>query len=226
MCGIFGAIDKSMYDVLYEASKVRGNFAYGHCFLTKDKANPFHIQKFNSLPAVDTIKDVASNKYYMGHCQAPTSSARKWSKDDAHPFVSGNWIVAHNGVLTNAEKLIEENRLYVHSVVDTSVIPSMLDMYEVVYEYDTVTCIKETLKQLQGTFALWIINSKTKQMFLARQGSTLFANVETGSFCSLECKSPGWNPLDEGCIYQIDIVAKIIKPVDKFETSSPFLFVD
>ena len=226
MCGIFGAFDKNMYDVLYEASKQRGNFAYGHCFLTKDKSMPFHIQKFNKLPKVDDIKDVSINKMHLGHCQAPTSSVRTWKESDAHPFAFDNWIVAHNGVLSNAEQLIEKHQLYVQSKVDTAVIPAMLSMFEKQYEQDAQTCIINTLNELQGTFALWIVHKKTKQVFLARQGSTLFANVETGSFCSLPCKNKEWTELGEGYLYKIDAAEKNIKPVDKFVTNSPFLFIE
>lgn len=226
MCGIFAAFDKNMYDVLYEASKQRGNFAYGHCFLTKDKNLPFHIQKFNKLPKVDDIKDVSINKLHLGHCQAPTSSVRIWKESDAHPFVYDNWIVAHNGVLTNAEQLIEKYQLYVQSKVDTAVIPAMLSMFEKQYEQDVVSCIKSTLNELTGTFGLWIVHKKTKQIFVARQGSTLYANMSAGSICSLECKSGEWCELGEGYIYKIDTTDKNIKPVDKFTNSSPFLFVD
>lgn len=226
MCSIFGAFEKSMYDVLYEASKQRGNFAYGHCFYTKDKANPFHIQRFKELPNVNNIKDVNINKFHLGHCQAPTSAARKWQESDAHPFVHENWIVAHNGVLTNSEQLIQQHNLYVDSKVDTAVIPVMLDMYENSFGKDLTTCLKETLSQLQGTFALWIVHKKTKQIFLARQGSTLYGNIDTGSFCSIECFSKGWSELSEGCIYKIDLSDQKIKPLDKFACQSPFLFID
>lgn len=225
MCGILGAFSRSMYDVLYEASKVRGSFAYGQCFLTKDKQNPIHIQKFNKLPDVNSIKDASINKLYLGHCQAPTSSARRWAETDAHPFVCNNWIVAHNGVLTNAEKLIEQHSLYVQSKVDTAVIPALLDTCEMSFGKDILTSIKETVSQLQGTFSLWIVHKKTKQVYLVRQGSTLFANVDTGSFCSIECKSEGWSELSEGCIYKVDATDKKIKPVDKFTPQSPFLFI-
>lgn len=214
-----------MYDVLYEASKARGNFAYGQCFFTKDRSKPFHIQKFNKLPNVNDIKDVDINKLHLGHCQAPTSAQRRWAESDAHPFVCGNWIVAHNGVLTNAENLIEKHSLYVQSKVDTAVIPALLDAYEMSFGKDVLTSIKETVSQLQGTFALWIVHKKTKQVFLVRQGSTLFANADTGAFCSIDCKSSGWSELNEGCIYKIDTTDKKIKPVDKFATQSPFLFI-
>jgi glucosamine 6-phosphate synthetase-like amidotransferase/phosphosugar isomerase protein len=225
MCGLIGAFSKNMYDVLYEASMQRGKFAYGHCFLTKDKNAPFHIQRFNKLPKVNDIKDLSINKLHLGHCQAPTSSIRKWADADAHPFVYENWIVAHNGVLTNADQLIEKYNLQVQSKVDTAVIPALLHMFEQQNDQNIALCIKNALNELKGTFGLWIVHKKTKQVFLARQGSTIFANMSTGSFCSVPCKSKDWCELGEGCIYKIDVAEKTIEPIDKFTTDSPFLFI-
>jgi len=225
MCGILGAFSKSMYDVLYEASQQRGKFAYGHCFLTRDKNTPFHIQRFDKHPKVDDIKDVNINKLHLGHCQAPTSSIRKWKDSDAHPFVYDNWIVAHNGVLTNAEQLIEKYNLQVQSNVDTAVIPALLHMYEQQDQQTVVSCIKNTLSELKGTFGLWIVHKKSKQVFLGRQGSTIFANMSTGCFCSVPCKNKEWCELGEGCIYKIDVAEKNIVPIEKFTADSPFLFI-
>jgi hypothetical protein len=183
-------------------------------------AGKVQLRKF-----LDDIKDVDINKLHLGHCQAPTSSIRKWKDSDAHPFVYENWIVAHNGVLTNAEQLTEKYNLQVQSKVDTAVIPALLHTYEQQDQQTVVSCIKNTLSELKGTFGLWIVHKKTKQVFLARQGSTIFANMSTGSFCSLPCKNKEWCELGEGCIYKIDIAEKNIEPIEKFTTDSPFLFI-
>ena len=210
-----------MYDVLLEANKVRGSFAYGHCIYGKSKT-PYHIGKFKTAPKPESIKEQKGNIFYFGHCQAPTSASRTWNEDNSHPFYSEDWIVAHNGVLSNFDDLQENfNPGKKNLLVDTSIIPLMLQAAG-----DNVeNALKTVLERLEGTFGLWIINTKHNRAFIVRQGSTLFANPNTGSFCSLECKSDGWIEVPEGYIYEIDYSKKRLQPIDKFKTKSPFLFV-
>jgi glutamine phosphoribosylpyrophosphate amidotransferase len=231
MCAIFGSFDRSMYDVLFEVNNARGNFAYSHCFINSKPAAPFHIKKFNKIPKINDIPDVSSNVYHFGHFQAPTSSVRAWKENTSHPFEHGDWIVAHNGVLTNFEELAAEYAPKENIKVDSALIPLMLSNHTL--EIDTKlkdesmieNAIKTVLEKIKGTFALYIINRKHKRAFIARQGSTLFANTSTGSFCSVECKSEGWSELSEGYIYEVIFKAKCIAPFAKFSIDSPFLFI-
>lgn len=231
MCAIFGSFDRSMYDILFEANNARGNFAYSHCFINSKNTASFHIKKFNKLPKINDIADVDTNVYHLGHFQAPTSSVRAWKEETSHPFEHGDWIVAHNGVLTNFEELTAEYAPMQNIKVDSALIPLMLSNHT--FEMDTKqkdaamieNAVKTVLEKIKGTFALWIINRKHKRLFIARQGSTLFANANTGSFCSVECKSEGWSEMSEGYIYEVLFKAKCIAPFAKFSTDSPFLFI-
>ncbi len=67
---------------------------------------------------------------YLGHNQAPTSSAREWNEHTSHPFISGDWIVAHNGIITNYNELIDEYIPCHNNPVDSSIIPTLLDEFE------------------------------------------------------------------------------------------------
>ena len=233
MCAIFGSFSRCMYDVLFEANNERGNFAYSHCFYNPKASVPFHIKKHNKIPKLDLVADAIGNNFYFGHFQAPTSSVRTWKEETSHPFEAGDWIVAHNGVLTNFVSLRDEYAPMLNAKVDSSLIPIMLKSYT--FEFDNKDkegnatmleeAVKKTLEKLKGTFALWIINRKHKRAFIARQGSTLFANTKTGSFSSVECKGDGWTEIPEGYIYEIIFKSKCIAPIGKFTTDSPFLFI-
>jgi glucosamine 6-phosphate synthetase-like amidotransferase/phosphosugar isomerase protein len=227
MCSVFGAFDKNMYDVLMSANAERGTFAYSHCIYSKSNT-PFHIKKFDKLLNPDDVKDVSCNVFYFGHCQAPTSSVRKWDANTSHPFECNNWVVAHNGVINNFEQLVQTHCAHEKLKVDSNVIPILLDLFEkdaADTKLDNETVIKRVLQLLQGTYAVWIINKQTHRAFVARQGSTLFANTHTGSFSSIECKSKGWLSVPEGYIYEIDFKKKKMLPLCKVETNSPFLFI-
>lgn len=73
------------------------------------------------------------------------------------------------------------------------------------------------LGELQGTFGLWIVNIKTLNVYLARQGSTLF--YDTNSFSSTP--GEGYQEIKEGEIYRV--YKKGIKSVGTFKSKSPFL---
>ena len=227
MCAIMGSFSRSMYDILLEANKNRGNFAYSHCIYGKHET-PFHISRFDHIVDADNIKDVKGNVYYFGHYQAPTSDIRKWSEKTSHPFEAGEWIVAHNGVINNVEEVVSIFSLPQKILVDTSVIPFALDKLSADNTKSLLSLdilVKTVLENLKGTFSLWIIHKKSKRAFLARQGSILYVNTVTGSFSSVECKSKDWITLPEGYIYEIDLKKGGIVPANRFETKSPFIFI-
>lgn len=228
MCAIFASFDKNMYDVLMTANADRGNFAYSHCIYGKNNT-PFHINKFDKIINPDDVKDLDSNIFYCGHYQAPTSSARKWKAETSHPFEHGNWIVAHNGVITNVEELQQKYAPESKIIVDSNIIPMLLTHFDTDASDAQVSneiAVKLALEKICGTFAVWIINTKTKRCFIARQGSTLFLNSKTGSFSSVECKSSGWMKAIEGYVYEIDLKKKAVAIVSKIESNnSPFMFI-
>ena len=224
MCSIFGSFDRNLYEILLQGNADRGTFAYSQCIYGKH-AVPFHISKFDKVLSPDKIPSNSKNIFYFGHCQAPTSSCRGWSEETSHPFVCNDWIVAHNGVLTNYQRLADQNNFRIR--VDTNIIPLLLDKHSINAAsdpVDNVEALRTVLPKLKGTYALWIINRKTNRAFIVRQGSTLFGSVSTGSFSSTECKSKGWAEIPEGVVYEIDFKKEKLIEVLKLQADSPFLF--
>lgn len=219
MCGIFCTSTFSRYIQLYNHNKSRGDFASGsayvndrECYVRKNAQN--HDPKSEGGWPWNNDK-----KYdvYLGHVQAPTSSCREVEAETTHPFECGDWIVAHNGVLENFEQLKKECYLEQHAnPVDSSIIPAILDTLWVGNE---VMCIKETCEKLKGTFACWIVNKQTKNVYVVRCGCTLYMNDIKGEISSVkytDCEQE----VQEGVIYQL--TSEGITPVGDFITSSPF----
>lgn len=218
MCGIFGSSNTSKFEVLDQANKVRGNFASGLFY--HDNSN-FDFQRTEGSFDWDKI-GLPDGFIYLGHNQAPTSSQRAWKEHTSHPFITKNWIVAHNGVLTNFDKLKKDYLPEHENVVDTSIIPALLAHFEATFDKaNTIdkeaNLIGYVLDLIEGTFGLWIVNTNTLNVYLARQGSTLFA--DKNSFSS--AKGTDYNELKEGVIYKFN--NKGVKPVGSFKSKSPFL---
>jgi glucosamine 6-phosphate synthetase-like amidotransferase/phosphosugar isomerase protein len=225
MCGIFGSKDYKRYIALYAKNKKRGNFSYGGMFID----NKLHAVvktkgtfSFTGKPAIELKNKkpmpLSSFKNYLGHTQAPTSSQRQYDHKTTHPFNEKDWYVAHNGVLTNHEELRKQLKKY-RSVneVDSSVIPALI------YSFcnkstKEVQCICNALSLLKGTFGLWIYNSSSGNVYLARSGSTVYADYITNDFSSTPFSK--FKPLDEGTLFLQTVEG--LTSVGEFKPNSPF----
>ena len=227
MCAIIGSSRQSMFEVLFEANKDRGQFGTGIMQLCNGNQV---TDLFDCSIEADDFEEIYKEHadYYMCHMQAPTSSSREWSPSNAHPFIEGSWAVMHNGVLTNAEGLRDKYYIDPNGIVDTSVIPALLqyNLDDILksdeYVHDSKAIIN-TLNDLEGTFALCIVDTDTNKVWLARQGSTLFYN-DKGDFSSVEGK--GYKEVPEGVLLCATTPGyEEFHPIEEFKTTSPFLFV-
>ena len=220
MCGIYGSFDVNKFEVLDQANRSRGNFASGIYY--SDGKN-YDFQKTEGCFDWNEIK-LENGFVYLGHNQAPTSSERRWREHNSHPFVRENWIVAHNGVLTNFNELKKDYIPDHENIVDSSIIPALL----VYFEKKTGNCtsqekeqdiIKTVLPLLEGTYGLWIVNIRTLNVYVARQGSTLF--YDDNSFSSI--KGDTFKEVKEGVLYKFSKKGMI--KVGDYQIKSPFFTV-
>lgn len=218
MCAIYGSKDRTLFNILHDATQQRGVYAFSYAFIDHS-SKKIKIHRQHGHPKdVEKIDNHINDTMFLGHNQAPTSSAREWDRTTSHPFVASNWVVAHNGVLTNHKQINEKYCVWNKNPVDTSCIPNLLHVVEQADSKATeVQIIEQALEKLEGTFALWIFNEKTGNVFIARQGSTLYANTTTGDFCSIQSK--GWLEVPEG---EIVDVTYGYDAVGKFKSKSPF----
>jgi glucosamine 6-phosphate synthetase-like amidotransferase/phosphosugar isomerase protein len=221
MCGIFGATERERFKTLYELNRTRGDFAFGCCLITHDRST----QYIDWQPGVVDSKDdlfTKENKYsYMlGHTQAPTSAKREFSERTSHPFVESNWVVAHNGVLSNFKYLKEKFMPEWDNPVDSSIIPVLLTALENDANSE-VTTLKQTMEELEGTYSLWIYNTYSKNLYIARCGSTLYFNALENEFSSIMDKN--MKPVPDNTIHQI--TREGITLISGFDGNSPFLII-
>ena len=221
MCGIFCSNDLSTFEVLEEVNRKRGNFSSG-IFYCYNNANYKVIKKKGNINWNKTKLPDEKGHLYLGHNQAPTETGRDWKEEHSHPFWSGDWIVAHNGILTNHNELIDDYIPAHDNPVDSSVIAALLDEFEYTHGpcEDTETEIQNilyTIEKLKGTFALWIVNIKTMNVYIARQGSTLFYKDTNVS----SIKGKGYKEVSQGILYNFSYEG--LTELDGFVYDSPFL---
>lgn len=225
MCGIFGSSDYKTYIKLYAKNRARGDFAYGSIMMdasihaTIKTPGVFKLTDKLFLKLKNNKKKNFNNfKNYLGHSQAPTSSSRKYSHDTSHPFNYNSWYVAHNGVISNENELRQMLKKYrTINEVDSSLIPALIDL-NLKKERSEVDALCKTLSMIKGNFGVWIFNSKKNDVYLARSGSTLFADFLSNNFSSI--KFADFKPLEEGTLYLQTVEG--LTSVGNFKTNSPF----
>lgn len=224
MCGIYCSDDSNIFEVLGEVNQTRGNFAAGLLYVTDTGSQPQYsiLRKEGSISIEDI--DLPDNcKLFLGHNQAPTSSERAFREETSHPFEVGDWIVAHNGVLTNFKQLQQECRVVPENPVDSYIIPYLLSENDSNTGPSTdivggeVNNITSVLQRLEGTYAIWMYNTWSGNLYIARQGSTLFYKDTHVS----SIKGNGYTEVIEGNIYKYEPTGYEI--VSTFKHKSPFL---
>lgn len=85
--------------------------------------------------------------------------------DDIQPFGNGTIFISHNGVIANDKALKETYNLTSSTRIDSSILPDLINKLGV----------REAIKQIQGSFALAVIDAKQPQkIWLARNYKPLF----------------------------------------------------
>lgn len=216
MCGIAGSNNKERAYMLYQSNLDRGYYSSGSIVL--DDLDMWVCEKtqgkFRNLAEPACVPGIHTEaKYFLYHSRGPTTETKEFNEANNHPFFYGDWIVAHNGIISNFEKLGKEyfSNENFEGRTDSCIIPRILDLFGL-----------QGLSKLEGTLAVWAYNIRTKSTFIARNSCTLYANTETGDFCSTMFDDSVM--LDEGTIYLIVDNKRIVKD-STFKTKSPYFIL-
>lgn len=203
ICGIICAKTKEQFIKTYEANRDRGDYSFGGCFAV---GLGYDIVKRKDFNPEDLSDDA---KFYLGHSRAPTCNhTEEFDPDNSHPFESESWVVGHNGIIKNYEKLKAEGIKCVD--VDSSLLPHMLDTYP----------LDSALKKLDGIFGLWAYHKNSQTVYVARCASTLYYNEEENIISSAKIENSIL--LDEGIVYEWH-PEESLKEISTFEYDSPYL---
>lgn len=187
MCGIVGAVaQRPVTEILLEGLRrleYRGYDSAGVALLD-DQGK---IERIRSLGRVAALSDKLKHKPQVGHVGI---SHTRWAthgepaERNAHPHLSQNRVaVVHNGIIENYEvlraSLIQKGYEF-ESETDTEVIVHLIES-NLQNGISLLDAVKESLKQLEGAYALGVISSdQPDTLICARQGSPLLIGVGVG----------------------------------------------
>lgn len=187
MCGIVGYAGKRQASsVLIESLKrleYRGYDSAGIAIFNsnlkvyKDKGRIVDLEK--NLPEI-------SGNIGIGHTRWATHG--KPSKINAHPHVSGNIAVVHNGIIENyselKERLIQRGYVFV-SETDTEVLAHLINYYKnhdresaIMVNNNFIDIVKSALKEVKGSYAIAVLCNS--DLIVARKDSPLVIGLGDG----------------------------------------------
>ncbi len=185
MCGIVGFIgNKSAITPVINGLKSLEYRGYDSAGITSiSKAGTKTIKtagRVESLQNEISLNGDLNAKIAIGHTRWATHGPP--SQINAHPHSSNNQKihVVHNGIIENYQELkdflISKDYKF-YSDTDTEVIPNLID-YNLKRSKDFLTALKTTLLELQGAYAIGVLDSDNPEIiYVAKLSSPLVIGI-------------------------------------------------
>ncbi len=180
MCGIVGYVGtRQATPILIDALKrleYRGYDSAGLAILTDNGISVCKTE--GKISDLESKLPLIEGTCGIGHTRWATQGAP--TTINAHPHVSGNIAVVHNGIIENYQELydwLQEEGYEFVSETDTEVLAHLVHRY---YKGDLVKAVIEGLKKVKGSYAAAYLCSESKTIVAARKESPLVAAVGKG----------------------------------------------
>ena len=185
MCGIVGGVaERCVTDILIEGLKCleyRGYDSAGLALLNNQQ-----ILRERRVGKVANLAEAVSEQHLTGNvgiAHTRWATHGKPTEDNAHPHVSGDVAVVHNGIIENYQELKEELQAlgYIFtSQTDTEVVAHLV--HDALKQTDSLLeAVQNIVPRLKGAYALGVIHTgHTDELITVREGSPLVIGVGIG----------------------------------------------
>ncbi|MDP2944986.1 MAG: glutamine--fructose-6-phosphate transaminase (isomerizing) [Atribacterota bacterium] len=185
MCGIIGYIgSKEAVPILLDGLKKLEYRGYDSAGIAVLKDNKIKIVKCKGKVAKleDLLeKDAPKGNIGLGHTRWATHGRPNNINAHPHNGCNSEIVVVHNGIIENymslRERLILEGHNFI-SETDTEVLPHLIESN---YHNDFTLAVKESLKEIEGSYAIGVISTRDPGKIVAsRCGSPLIIGIGEG----------------------------------------------
>ena len=185
MCGIVGAVaERNVTGILIEGLKrleYRGYDSAGLAVI--DNEAICRERRSGKVKELESAALSARIRGHIGIAHTRWATHGAPTQDNAHPHVSGDIAVVHNGIIENFEVLREELKAqgYVFvSQTDTEVVAHLVHR-ELQTSGDLLEAVRKAVACLHGAYALGIIRaSEPERLIAVRSGSPLVIGLGIG----------------------------------------------
>ncbi|MDG3087088.1 glutamine--fructose-6-phosphate transaminase (isomerizing) [Vibrio hannami] len=186
MCGIVGAVaQRDVAEILVEGLRrleYRGYDSAGVAVVDAE-SNLTRVRRLGKVQELADAVEAANVIGGTGIAHTRWATHGEPSEANAHPHMSGDIAVVHNGIIENYEELREvlKARGYVfESETDTEVIAHLVE-----WEYRTsdtlIEALHKTAAQLEGAYGTVIVDRKDpERLVVARSGSPIVVGYGVG----------------------------------------------
>ncbi|PTO85039.1 glutamine--fructose-6-phosphate transaminase (isomerizing) [Vibrio splendidus] len=186
MCGIVGAVaQRDVAEILVEGLRrleYRGYDSAGVAVVDSES----NLTRVRRLGKVQELADAVDQQHVIGgtgiaHTRWATHGEP--SEANAHPHMSGDIAVVHNGIIENHETLralLQERGYVFTSQTDTEVIAHLVE-WELRTSASLVEALQKTAKQLDGAYGTVAVDCKDpSRIVVARSGSPIVIGFGVG----------------------------------------------
>jgi glucosamine--fructose-6-phosphate aminotransferase (isomerizing) len=224
MCGIFLCQTKennAPVKVLDGLKKLeyRGYDSWGIASIVDNKLN---LQKYVGKVSDGKI-DMYDSHLSLGHTRWATHGKVCTENSHPHASMSGRFVVVHNGIFENYldfKKILLENGFKFYSETDTEVIVNWVE-YKMKDEESLEKVVKKLFKEINGGNAFIILDTQTKDVVVAKNGSPLHIGktsdgliVSSDRVAVLE-ETPKIYSLNDGEVINLNNISKIDFTIEK-----------
>jgi glucosamine--fructose-6-phosphate aminotransferase (isomerizing) len=186
MCGIVGAVaQRDVAEILVEGLRRLEYRGYDSAGVAVVDAN-LELKRVRRLGKVQELADAVDSQDVTGgtgiaHTRWATHGEP--SEANAHPHVSGDIAVVHNGIIENHEELramLQERGYVFQSQTDTEVIAHLVEWERRTSE-TLVEALQKTAAQLDGAYGTVVVDRKDpSRIVAARSGSPIVIGFGVG----------------------------------------------
>ena len=188
MCGIVGAIaQRNVVPILLEGLKRLEYRGYDSAGLAVIENGLIHRQRqIGKVAGLEQMLQETPMQGTIGIAHTRWATHGKPSTANAHPHICRRKVaVVHNGIIENHEQL--RSRQLANGYEFTSETDTEVIVHEIYHNLDKekslLDAVKETMKALQGAFALGVISTEHPDTMIAcRKGSPLVIGVGIGEY--------------------------------------------
>lgn len=186
MCGIVGAVaQRDVAEILVEGLRrleYRGYDSAGVAVVDSDH----QVTRIRRLRKVQELADAVEQAGVIGgtgiaHTRWATHGEP--SEANAHPHVSGDISVVHNGIIENHEalrNLLRERGYQFDSQTDTEVIAHLVN-WEMRSSGSLLEAVQKTVAQLEGAYGTVVLDrNDSSRLVVARSGSPIVIGFGVG----------------------------------------------
>lgn len=192
MCGIGGAyfeekVDLQKLEKLILRTESRGQDGFGIAVVRGNQLATYYksADKFSTWLKSDVWKKIADSlepgDLILWNNRAQPMTEVTSSTVNMQPIYRKNYVLVHNGVVSNAHLLQRTLALNLETKIDSEVIVALLELHE--YSESFIKAIQESFRLLSGGFAVALINLlEPRVLYLIKDFKTLWYGTDGENF--------------------------------------------